>query len=56
MSIVPLSQLHKLLAYVLGVINGALKSKPLSAILHTKQSDDAESKAIDEFFQRQLLA
>lgn len=55
MSMVPLSQLHKLLSYVLAVIRGALKNKSLTAILHTKQSDDAESRAIDEFFQRQLL-
>jgi len=55
-SMVPRAQVFCLLAYVIDVINGVLGNRALLKILYTKQSEDAESKAIDEYFQRLLLS
>ena len=55
-SMVPSTKVFKLLSYVFDVINGVLSDRDLMAIIHAKQSDDAESKAIADYFLRKLLA
>jgi hypothetical protein len=54
-SMVPCTQVFKLLSYVFDVTSGIQNSRALVTILHTRQSDNAESKAIDEFFLSKLL-
>jgi hypothetical protein len=49
------SQVFRLLLIVIDVISGVLRNREFIAILQTKQGDDAESKSIDEYFQRLLL-
>lgn len=56
MSMVPQSKLFQLLAYVIDVIVGALANKELRKLLHVKQSDAAECRAVDDYFHRTLLA
>lgn len=55
LSVVPHSELLRILAYVVAVINGVLRRPELMALLHVKRSEENASKALHEYFQRLLL-
>jgi hypothetical protein len=54
-SIVPRTKMFSMLSITIEVIKGVLRSHDLLEILHARQNEDKTSKAIDEYFQRQLL-